>query len=334
MKDITIALIPNFALGDGLVALIIANNLLKNGFKVTVFHNTLEPLNDWFNYDIMKFPLENHKQVLDEFDVVLTDHATPLLDDLYPPEQHLAVSREYIFFAFTIFDERFFHDHRERLQKKMGDEKAHLLRYIATCGRQVKYGKNLSMVENTTKFCRETLKLKNVDDHIGFVLPDNYIRHSYSDRVVISPTSSIDRKNWPLHKYVLVAKMLKRAGFSPVFSFSPEERRLWADQIPSEFHIPRITSLRDFAVLLYESHSFIGNDSGGGHFASALGLPTLTIVRSRKKKNFKWRPGWGKNTVVAPDFSFSFMGKRYWHSFLSVNKVYRRFLQLINGENL
>lgn len=92
--------------------------------------------------------------------------------------------------------------------------------------------------------------------------------------------------------------------------------------------MPEFESVKSFAEYIYESAFLIANDSGSGHLASALGIPVLTIVTSPRKSMFRWRPGWGINKVIAPWFTFSLSGKRYWKQFLPVNRVYKTFIQL------
>ena len=71
----------------------------------------------------------------------------------------------------------------------------------------------------------------------------------------------------------------------------------------------------------------IGNDSGVGHLASALGVPVLTLFRKRRD-GFCWRPGWGRNVVVRPVVSVGAF-RNSWKRFLSVQRVKRAFDQLV-----
>ena len=108
------------------------------------------------------------------------------------------------------------------------------------------------------------------------------------------------------------------------------EKLEWEAIINNEFVLPKFDSIKIYAEYLYESQCFIGNDSGGGHIASMVGLPVLTLVTSPRKIKFRWRPGWGKNIVVAPFFTFKFKGKRFWHPFLSVKKVFQACEKLLS----
>lgn len=71
----------------------------------------------------------------------------------------------------------------------------------------------------------------------------------------------------------------------------------------------------------------IGNDSGIGHLASCLGLPTITITKSTSK-HYRWRPGWGKNRLINAPFQAKWHQKYFWQFFISVNRVYKAFNSL------
>ncbi|MCI5138069.1 MAG: lipopolysaccharide heptosyltransferase family protein, partial [Candidatus Electrothrix sp. AR1] len=80
---------------------------------------------------------------------------------------------------------------------------------------------------------------------------------------------------------------------------------------------------------LYESGFFIGNDSGGGHLASCLDIPVLSI-HGRKGKSRVWRPGWGQVEVVTPLINVigGSLRQHFWKYFLSVSAVERGFERL------
>jgi ADP-heptose:LPS heptosyltransferase len=73
----------------------------------------------------------------------------------------------------------------------------------------------------------------------------------------------------------------------------------------------------------------IGNDSGIGHLASCLNLPTLIICRSKIAAPF-WRPGWTSGEVILPPAwipnlkGLRFRDK-YWQKSITVPKVLKSF---------
>ena len=328
MKPLKIALVPLQRLGDGVISLILANNLHKNHFSVTMFHGFMHQIEDWFEFQIQDYPDHEHFEALmGDFDIVLIDMCIPYVLSKSEKEQE-QLSRKYIFYAVGRMQDVFTHDHTERLIQTLGDEARGAFEFIAIGCRTIKYDRSDSMVENMTHYCDKILKLKEVTNEAGILIPDELIFQKHKKRVVISPTSSLEKKNWGSKKFLALARRIQKQGYDPVFAVAMNEREEWQAIISGEFELPEFSTIKKYAEYLYESLGFIGNDSGGGHMASLMGVPVLTIVTSPRKINFKWRPGWGSNAIVAPNVTFKWQGKRHWHPFLSVKKVYNRFQQL------
>lgn len=329
MKSLKIAIIPLQRLGDGVISLVLANNLQKNNYSVTMLHDFMYQINDWFEFAIKAYPEhEQLEQILEEYDIVLMDMCIPFVLS-ESEEQQERLSKKYIFYAVGRLNELFIYDHTERLVTRLGDESQPLFESIAQGCRTIKYDKNDSMVDNMKHYCQKTLKLNQISDKTGIKIPVDLEFKKYNKRVVIAPTSSLEKKNWGSKKFIFLARFLKTKGYEPVFAVSINERPQWEQILNNEFDLPEFNSIKNYAEYLFESLGFIGNDSGGGHVASLMGVPVLTIVTSTRKLNFKWRPGWGNNAVVAPGFTFKFRGKRHWQHFLSVKKVFNQFKQLI-----
>jgi len=328
MQKLTIALVPLQRLGDGVISSILANNLNKINYSVTMFHGFMHDLNHWFDFNINDYP--SHEQleaILDGYDIVMMDMCIPYVLSKSVAEQEL-LSKKYIFYAVGRMQDEFSHDHTERLITRLGENVRPLVKPFAQACRTIKYDRSNSMVDNMTHYCQRTLQLEQVSNDRGMQIPENLHFRKYDKRVIISPTSSLEKKNWGAKKFILLARLLKQYGYHPVFAVSVGEWQEWHQIINEEFDLPKFETIKFFAEYLYESLCLIGNDSGGGHMASLMGVPVLTIVTSPRKLNFKWRPGWGNNAVIAPSFTFKIMGKRHWHPFLSVQKVFNKFKQL------
>ncbi|MGA2275428.1 MAG: glycosyltransferase family 9 protein [Bryobacteraceae bacterium] len=85
---------------------------------------------------------------------------------------------------------------------------------------------------------------------------------------VIHPFSGSPRKNWPLEKFLLLARGLERR--MPVrWCAGPEDPPL-----PGAH---RIDDLYELACWLAQAALYIGNDSGITHLAAAVGTPVLAI---------------------------------------------------------
>jgi ADP-heptose:LPS heptosyltransferase len=87
--------------------------------------------------------------------------------------------------------------------------------------------------------------------------------------------------------------------------------------------------LADVAAWIAESGWFIGNDSGLGHLASALGVPTLSLFMRRGIAR-TWRPNWGRGAIVLPYnlFVVGALKERYWKMALTGRSVLRSFDRL------
>ena len=138
-------------------------------------------------------------------------------------------------------------------------------------------------------------------------------------RVILSPTSNDPQKNWPADKFRALAKKLERRGYHPLICVAPHEKADWPDaQI--------CPTVADLATLIYESGALIGNDSGPGHLASLLGIPTYSLF-ARKSYSSLWRPGWGDNTVITSPIPLpgSRLKQKFWKHTLLPSHVLSLF---------
>jgi ADP-heptose:LPS heptosyltransferase len=152
----------------------------------------------------------------------------------------------------------------------------------------------------------------------GLIPPSELQFRKYPKRVAIHPISTSPEKNWKKEGFIQLKNKLQSEGWDPVFVVPPEEATSWDS--------PHLPTLADLAAFLYESGFFIGNDSGPGHLASNVGLPTLTIGPSKKHLDF-WRPGWGNGKIVHPPrwVNYFKLTRKNWMNFVSVNKVFKIF---------
>jgi len=194
---------------------------------------------------------------------------------------------------------------------------------------------SLTMVDNLKNFCDKALKLKVSTKENGLDLfqKDQLVFRKNLKRIAIHPSSADPKRNWPLKKFIHLAVSLKNRGYESFFILSQKERPAFVKALDiAGFPAPDFSSLKEIAGFLYESGFFIGNDSGIGHLASALKIPTLTIFATKRKEIF-WRPGWGLSRKVAPysllpNIKHLRLQEKYWQNLLPVFKVYREFIKL------
>lgn len=326
-----IAIAASKGVGDGLITLVLANNLAKNNFDVTVFSNPISQLNGWFpNFTIVPYPKADLLQTLNQFDLVFADaysEVTKNIDEKNFP----MLAKKFVFFCMADFDSKLIYDQSDDLAHRISDpEKLQkLLPLVKGSGVHIgRLDNKAAMIDRMAIFCDKILQLKNVTHDNGIVPLPNLIHHRFPKRIIIHPTSSNPVKNWPPIKFIALATKLKSAGFEPVFTVSPTERVKWKAYAQDKFSVPEFPTLSELAKFVYESGHMIGNDSGVGHLASNLGIPTLTICRTGNKF-FRWRPGWSKGIVIKTKHKLKFFGKQHWHWLISVNKVYRTFLDFV-----
>ncbi len=94
--------------------------------------------------------------------------------------------------------------------------------------------------------------------------------------VLAHPGSSAAGKCWPLERYTAWAQALRGSGVEVGFISGPIERELEM-ALPNDIPHFRPPNLRTLAALLAQVRLFVGNDSGPGHIAAAVGTPTLSL---------------------------------------------------------
>lgn len=288
-KSDKIALVSAAGVGDGLLTLVLANNLQQNGYSVVTFSSHMTQLRDWFpQQNIEAFPsLENAKNVLSNFDKVFsTDGAFTFNIKEKIPNYHVFIERE--------------------------------------------LNKNQTMLQNFADICKNIFQLETVTVSNNIIPPKPLTHRKYKSRVLIHPMSTKENKNWSAHKFIKLARKLKKFGYEPIFAVSPAEQVMWVEILKNEFPLPVFKTLSELAEFIYESGYLIGNDSGNGHLASNLDIPTLSIF-ARQTTAKLWRPGWGKNLVVTSTFSLpgARVQTKYWQKLLTVRKVTRGFRRLV-----
>jgi heptosyltransferase-3 len=286
----SVALILSSALGDSLLMMTVARNLRSNGVAVTVFGQQISCMRRWFPGIDIKPEL-------------LPDNCA---EKLVPFDTVIQLHANKPFVNL------------ERLHPNV-IVLAHLCSANST----------ESMAERLTRFCRDQLSLASVDKGNG-ITPLPGLRHRQCPlRVAIHPMASTIDKRWLASRFVRLAIKLRDNGFDPQFVVAPEERANWAHIDRLGLTLADLGSLDQVAAWLYESGWFIGNDSGVGHLASSLQIPTLSLFMRRGTAR-TWRPDWGVGQVLIGStyLPTGLLKERYWKYMLSVNKVSAAFDRL------
>lgn len=290
-KKQNIAFVMSSRLGDSLLSMIVVNNLVRNGFNVTVFGDYIYQLKDWFPWAKIyaKPNVAQVKQILSNFDILLHAFKADIINGA--DQWHAGV-------------------------KILEQSSYNWLR--------------IPMVDIQVEFCKHELLLENVVRDNNIKIPTVLTYRKYPQRIIIHPSSYELFKNWLPQRFLQLARKLHASGYQPEFIVSASERRNFAWVLKENFALPEFASLDAVARYIYESGWFIGNDSGLGHLAANLGIKTLTLgMRSRVMQ--RWRPTWTKGIVLVPPkwLITRPLKERFWKYFISVRQVLQAFEQLI-----
>lgn len=110
--------------------------------------------------------------------------------------------------------------------------------------------------------------------------------------ILLHPGAGSAKKCWPPDQYLALAKALKETGHQVQFLLGEVEREKWPptqiDAFSSTAEVINPPTLLDLMSHLTGASAFIGNDSGPGHLAAILGLPTLSLFGPNSPA--RWRP--------------------------------------------
>jgi hypothetical protein len=302
----TAAIIPAKGIGDALLMMIASHQLLKKGYQVTTYHPYLSQLKSWFpqQHSLKEsYSLEE----LASFDLVIAenDNSKRIQELKYFFNQKSSNALSLFYPTYT--------------PSKNGP----LFNLDQT------FLPHLPMADNIALAIARLLNSKDISKDNGLAIPEGLVHRFYKERIVIHPTSSDARKNWPVGKFLKLAELLKERGFEPVFTVSPTERESWLYVEEKGISVPLFESLDELAHFLYESAYVIGNDSVVGHLASNLQIPTLIISNNRERMRL-WRPGWLPGEILTPpewvpNFKFLRIRERYWHAWITPKHALKQF---------
>lgn len=294
-------------LGDGVTCLVLSNNLQLNGWKVDTYQNTIGSMQNWFPHlPIHPYPsLEELPRILNSYDwfFVAQNDTDPFVLQLIKEGKRRFPDRIKVIYLYP--------------SKGIVNEP-----YYSDCLTDP----TLSIAENMRLFCEKILHLPKITKSNGFIPPAGLFFRKFPKRVIIHPTSARVTRNWPKEKFFTLAKEIEKRGFEAVFI--PGTKNGWED-----VNVALFSTLDALARFIYESGFLVGNDSGLGHLASALGIPTLTLCRRKTWANM-WAPSFQKGIVVTPNSWIPNirglrLRDRYWKQFISVRKVKRAFNRLV-----
>ena len=191
------------------------------------------------------------------------------------------------------------------------------------------FDQNLTFTKNLLKISKTLFQAEVL--HNGLDLDDTPYR-VYEKEVLIHPSSKNPGKIWPMSKFLDIYDFLKKKGYSPKFVMNAKEKESF-DQ--DRYEILMTPTLFDLAKRIKMTGFFIGCDSGPGHMASALKIPTLTIFPNPQLAKV-WHPCFYLNVLATPPFKIPRLGPKdfnlmslFWHRMIPCWLVKRKFLELV-----
>lgn len=110
--------------------------------------------------------------------------------------------------------------------------------------------------------------------------------------VVVHPGAGSGKKCWPPEKFLELAGRLAAAGKRVQFVLGEVELERWparqVEQFSTAGEVCRPATLVGLMDVLIRASAFVGNDSGPGHLAGILGIPTVSVFGPTDAA--RWKP--------------------------------------------
>lgn len=120
------------------------------------------------------------------------------------------------------------------------------------------------------------------------------------DTVLLHPGSGSRTKCWPVSKWVdLATRLIKSGQRVRIITGEVEEERFTADEKKSLHRAAEVHALSTYSQLLDElaaARAFVGNDSGPGHMAATIGVPTVSLFATTDP--VVWAPIGPRITII------------------------------------
>ena len=310
MQNNKALIVSRQGLGDGLIIMVLASHLKKEGFDIHFCHRLFHELKSYFpHHHFLDFPKDYNIKDFQDFDLIIVE------DQNHPFIKFLKEKRSFFKKIFFIYPSL-----NKKGLKNLPKEDFFCL-------------KDFSMVDNMLFFLKHLkekklldLSLKDIKKTNDIVFKKDLFHKKHKKRVLIHPLSNSPLKNWRQNRFILLSKKLEKMGFEVVFILAFHELKNWEDK---DIKIKTFKDFEKLADYIYESSFLIGNDSGPAHLASNLNIPSL-VIASNKNKMKLWKPDFYPSKLLAapkliPNLNFLRLRNKYWSYFISVKKVFKNF---------
>jgi ADP-heptose:LPS heptosyltransferase len=111
--------------------------------------------------------------------------------------------------------------------------------------------------------------------------------------IVIHPGGGAAKKCWPAERYLALAGQLRRDNHPVRVLLGEVELERWPADVIANFRaaadVQTPGTLVDLMSQISSGSAFVGNDSGPGHLAGIMGMPTLSLFGEASKVE-RWKP--------------------------------------------
>jgi heptosyltransferase-2 len=172
------------------------------------------------------------------------------------------------------------------------DPRDHFLLWLSGAGRRAGFprvGSGLLLTERLAPPPAETHRYENwrvLGRHLGMELPPQKEAVTAAARagsVVIHSGAAQSARMWPLERFGFLARQLRSEGYAVEVVCDAGQREWWTGQ-GEKARTPR--TIGEFLEILDGAGLFVGNDSGPGHLAGILGIPTFTLFGNQFPSRF------------------------------------------------
>ncbi|MBK8524404.1 MAG: hypothetical protein IPL58_09995 [Betaproteobacteria bacterium] len=195
-----IALVAFSSLGDGLIYLMMAENLRLNGFAVTYFGNIGYQLRAWLpQFEIYPYPTaEEMDTALTGFDLVIMS-PPQFLRDRMDPAMTDAMRRKWLLICQKTPDDWRF-DLTEAKRATLPPETFAALQRLLDCGGSIRDREYTteSVVDITLEYLQKRMGLTQLTRTVALTPPTGLQLRRHARRIVVSPDSAWpQKKDWP-----------------------------------------------------------------------------------------------------------------------------------------
>jgi hypothetical protein len=313
-----IALVGFSSLGDGLIYLMMAENLRNNGYNVTSYGNIAYQMRHWLpQLEIRPYPdADRFDEAFSEYDLVIMSPPQFIRDHM-DARRTDEMRRRWLLICQKC-PPSWRYDHTERVRTGYSAEIFGELRGLLDSSGSICFRKfaDESVVDITLEYLREKMHLRHVEKGVALTHPAGLQHRRNRRRIVVSPDSAwAEKKDWPPRSFLSLCHALRDRDYDPKIVVAPKNHARWATMPGNVFETPEFSDIDKLSAYLYESAAVIANDSGNGHLASFLEVPVVTIYRKRNP-SFQWRPAWGPAKVVCPRLTLPWIRGAIWKPFI------------------